>query len=379
MEVPVDNHVLPHIYWLPKLHKNPIKFRFIIAAPKCSVKPLSKAVTKILKLFHQQIEEYNKKCCYFSSVKSFWVIQNNEEVIKSIKKINKRKNARTISKFDFSTLYTKIPHEKLLSVMNELIEFCFQGGTRQQLSICSSGARWVSNCKKTGLLFDRKSTKEAVKYLMNNCFFTLGEKIFRQTIGIPMGSDPAPFMANLFLYYYENKWIKSLKKENLQKARKFLHTFRFIDDLLTINDDNVFLESLHEIYPPELELNLEHSGDHVSFLDLSITKSGGQLDMKLFDKRDDFPFAIVRMPFASSNMPTSMFYGSIGAEILRVGRVSSSTENFISSSKILVSRSAKQGANKEKLKKTLKKIYGRHDVLKQFSNTAANFVSLLLE
>ena len=78
-------------------------------------------------------------------------------------------------------------------------------------------------------------------------------------------------------------------------------------------------------------------------------------------------------------MPTSMFYGSIGAEILRVGRVSSSTENFISSSKILVSRSAKQGANKEKLKKTLKKIYGRHDVLKQFSNTAANFLSLLLE
>ena len=60
------------------------------------------------------------------------------------------------------------------------------------------------------------------------------------------------------------------------------------------------------------------------------------MHMKLFDKRDDFPFAIVRMPFASSNMPTSMFYGSIGAEILRVGRVSSSTENFIFSSKILV-------------------------------------------
>ena len=59
--------------------------------------------------------------------------------------------------------------------MNELIDFCFQGGTRQQLS----GARWVLNCKKTGLLFDRKSTKEAVKYLMNNCFFTLGERIFR--------------------------------------------------------------------------------------------------------------------------------------------------------------------------------------------------------
>ena len=30
-----------------------------------------------------------------------------------------------------------------------------------------------------------------------------------------MGSDPAPFIANLFLYYYENKWIPKMKKSNL--------------------------------------------------------------------------------------------------------------------------------------------------------------------
>ena len=43
-----ESKKLPHIYWTPKLHKNPLKFRFIIAAPDCSIKPLSKAVTKIL-------------------------------------------------------------------------------------------------------------------------------------------------------------------------------------------------------------------------------------------------------------------------------------------------------------------------------------------
>ena len=376
IDVPVDNHILPHIYWTPKLHKSPIKFRFIIAAPKCSLKPLSKAVTKIFKKFYQQIEQYNQKCSFYSSVKSFWVIQNNEEVIRSIKKINKRKSAKTISTFDFSTLYTKIPHDKLLEVLNELVDFCFQGGTHQQLSVSKSGARWVSNSYRSGLRFDRIAVKDAIKYLMSNCFFTLGNKIFQQVIGIPMGSDPAPFMANLFLYYYENKWIKNLKKVNLQKARKFCNTFRFIDDLLTINDNNEFLQSIHEIYPAKLQLNLEHSGENVSFLDLSITKSNGQLSMKLFDKRDEFPFSIVRMPFSSSNMPRSMFYGSIGAEILRIGRVSSSLDNFISSSKVLISRSIKQGANILYLKKTLKKIYGRHDVLKLFSENASDFVSL---
>ena len=55
LEVPLDNHLLPHTYWLPKLHKNPIKFRFIIAGPKCSLKPLSKAVTKIFQQFYLTI------------------------------------------------------------------------------------------------------------------------------------------------------------------------------------------------------------------------------------------------------------------------------------------------------------------------------------
>ena len=99
----------------------------------------------------------------------------------------------------------------------------------------------------------------------------LETKVFRQVIGIPMGSDPAPFLANLFLYYYESKWVKNLKKDNLQKARRFSHTFRFIDDLLTINDNNLFLQNFKDIYPPELQLNLESSGDHVTFLDLDLT------------------------------------------------------------------------------------------------------------
>ena len=118
-------------------------------------------------------------------------------------------------------------------------------------------------------------------------------------IGIPMGSDPAPFMANLFLYFYENKWVKSLKKTDLQKARKFSNTFRFIDDLLTINDDEVFRNSFHEIYQPELQLNLEGAGNHLSVLDLDLKLVERHLDVKLFDKTDAFPFSIVRLSFAS--------------------------------------------------------------------------------
>ena len=198
IDVSDENECLPSIYWLPKLHKNPLKFRFIIAAPKCSVKPLSKAVTSVFLLFYNQIENYHMKCCFYSSVKTFWVIENNHDVLNSLNKINRKGKANCISTYDFSTLYTKIPHNKLVQVLNEITDVCFNGGNRDVLSGTKSGARWVTKPSLKGITFTKDSFKEAVLYLMENCFFTLGDHIFRQIIGIPMGSDPAPFMANLF-------------------------------------------------------------------------------------------------------------------------------------------------------------------------------------
>ena len=378
IDVSSDNSCLPHIYWLPKMHKNPIKFRFIIAAPKCSIKPLSKAVTSVFKLFYNQIEHYNLKSYFYSSIKTFWVIQNNQPVIDSLNKINLKGKADCISTFDFSTLYTTIPHDKLLDVMNELTDFCFTGGTHKLISVTSSGARWVTRKSKVGLTFDKNSFKDAIKYLMENCFFTLGEKLFRQIIGIPMGSDPAPFMANLFLYFYESKWIRNVKKSNIQRARRFCNTFRFIDDLFAINDHGEFERSFREIYPPELELKKEHSGDVVSFLDLSIRKEDRKFSFGLYDKRDGFPFAIVRMPFSTSNIPSQMFYSCIGAEILRIGRTSSVITNFINPSKSFLCRMFKQGAEFDKVRRTLLKVYGRHQIMNRFFHSAKEFVDSLL-
>ena len=190
-------------------------------------------------------------------------------------------------------------------------------------------------------------------------------------------SDPAPFMANLFLYYYESKYVKEVKKKDLFTARKFRNTFRFIDDLLAINDDGEFQRSFKDIYPPELELKKEHGGDSVSFLDIKISISGRSFETSLFDKRDSFPFSIVRMPYKCSNMPSKIFYSTIGAEILRIGRISSSSELFVSSAKPLVQRMLRQGANFKMISRTLKRIYGRHQELKKLAINATEFVRLL--
>ena len=84
-------------------------------------------------------------------------------------------------------------------------------------------------------------------FLINNNFFQVGYKIYRQVIGIPMGSDTATFFTNLFLFFYESRWLKSIKLTNYGFARKFGNIFRFIDDLIAINDGNEFQNHYDEI------------------------------------------------------------------------------------------------------------------------------------
>ena len=63
---------------------------------------------------------------------------------------------------------------------------------------------------------------------------------------------------------------------------------------------------------------LEHQAEHATFLDLDMAVEDNIFVYKLFDKKDKFPFFIVRMPYLSSNIPSSIFYGSIVSEFLRI-------------------------------------------------------------
>ena len=95
--------------------------------------------------------------------------------------------------------YTKIQHDKLIDVLNSIIEFVFKGGTRNFIAVSNFGkAYWLKGNKSHKHRFTKESITAAVQYIIKNCYFKLGNKLFRQIIGIPMGSDPSPFFANLF-------------------------------------------------------------------------------------------------------------------------------------------------------------------------------------
>ena len=61
-----------------------------------------------------------------------------------------------------------------------------------------------------------------------------------QVIGIPVGSDLAPFFTNLFLAHKEADWVKAQCKVGTISIQKINNSFRFIDDFLSLNNDSTF-------------------------------------------------------------------------------------------------------------------------------------------
>ena len=97
----------------------------------CSVKPLTKSITSVFQVMYHIVRNHSNKCRYFYGVNNFCTISKNKAVITKVKNLNKR--GESIMTFDFSTLYNKIPLNKLLQILYEMIDFCFNG--RSQISL----------------------------------------------------------------------------------------------------------------------------------------------------------------------------------------------------------------------------------------------------
>ena len=136
--------------------------------------------------------------------------------------------------------------------------------------------------------------------------------------------------------------MNGLKKSDLSRARNLRHVFRFIDDLIAINDNDEFLKSYKEIYPQQMELKVENQGTiKATHLDLDLEIKDRVFISRLYDKREAFKFDVVHMPFKCSNMPYKMFYSTISAEVLHICRATSSYLFFLESVKNLIIRMRK--------------------------------------
>ena len=148
-------------------------------------------------------------------------------------------------------------------------------------------------------------------------------EVFRQVIGIPMGTNSAPLLADLFLHTYEYEFIIKTMKGDITRALQFNKTFRYIDDLLCVNNDN-FNKHINEICPSELILkNTTTTPSETSYLDttLNIGEGNGTVSISVYDKTEDFNFKFVNFPYLDSNIPWNPAYGVYIPQLVRYARI----------------------------------------------------------
>ena len=161
--------------------------------------------------------------------------------------------------------------------------------------------------------------------------------------------------------------MSELVSNDKEKAPHFHATKPFIDDLGTFNDGCVFNDVYKDMYPPELQLKVEHSGTHATFLNLDVMGKDGVFVYKLFNTRDAFRFFMVLMPYIDSNIPKSIFYSALVGEFLRTARTSLLFKDLNEKVLELLNRMKVQGAQSLGCRKAIPKIIQRHE--KAFTNS----------
>ena len=223
--------------------------------------------------------------------------------------------ASVLSTYDFSTLYTTLPHNLIKEKLTELIEQTFNREGLLYLACNDKNAFFTSEQPKRYKLWSCQKMCDALHYLLDNIFIRFGSKLYRQIVGIPMGTNCAPLVADLFLICYERDFMLSLSDNNQTDIiEAFNSTSRYLDDLLNI-DNPYFEQMVGQIYPTELQLNKANSSDtEAPFLDLNLSITNGIVSSKIYDKRDDFNFEIVNFPFLDGDQ-----FKKIVKHYIRVG------------------------------------------------------------
>lgn len=180
-----------------------------------------------------------------------------------------------------------------------------------------------------------------------------------QTLVIPMLNHKNGI---LYIMVESLNLLKDKKKKHL--AKFFNITFRYIDDVLSLNNP-YFSQYLHLIYPSELEIkDTTDTRRTASYLDLFLNiDTDGRLHTKIYDKRDDFNFPIVNFPCLSSNIPSAPSYGVYISQLILYSRACSHCTDFIYRSVLLTQKLIQQSYEEDRLKMTLRKFYGHHHEL----------------
>lgn len=203
---------------------------------------------------------------------------------------------------------------------------------------------WNTTCPRSGywIPLDLDRLLSLHEWLMNNCFVTLGDRVWRQIKGIPMGFSCSPLWCNIYLIKYEVQFIQRLAKLGRPDLMsKFKFAFRYIDDICWFNVGNPYdfldpsqprsPENPYWIYPLhllEIKTEIEHfapddpsRGISAHFMNLHIhinVNEPAYFVLQKYDKRRSLPFQYTQFIKFHSNRPIRNAYNIILSQVLPI-------------------------------------------------------------
>ena len=204
-----------------------------------------------------------------------------------------------------------------------------------------------------------KTLKSLILMVLKCTAFKFGSRIYEQDKGTCMGTPMAPNYANLFMDKFENDLIEEYAAKT---GLRPLVWFRYIDDIFfvwthgteSLNDFIQFTQSFSESKEMKSSIKFEVniSPVEVNFLDVRIKLKDGLLSTSLYTKPTD-AFLYLN---TSSNHPKHVKANIPKGQFIRVRRICSQNDEFLSNCATLSSFFEKRGYKPEGLKKTIQEV-----------------------
>ena len=365
------------IYWTVKLHKlnnageQTFPARFIISGSKSPTASLSSLLSGILVHMQSALDTIFSNVYAEAGVdaSSSTILNSSRDFLSVLDLFNtvttvheRRTTPPVLSTRDVTQMYTNIPIDDCVDKVSRIVKEVFElkraanNGERMAMCVTASKITWVKakdvweeSYNRTGKLKNTLTNtyitfdgfKGHLKYLLANLYFKFGEEVFRQIIGLPMGTNCAPQLANFFMAYYELAYLRKLVTEykidrtaaSRQRVADFRYVKRYIDDIGAVNN-LTFINNLGDVYPAYLRFT-GSPGPTMNFLDITIRQSvaiSRHLETVLYDKRREPAFArlkIKKYTHWSSAIPRTSKLGILKSQFIRLGRITSNDVNYI--------------------------------------------------
>jgi len=362
---PQQDAQVPAFHCRVKLHKNPISLRFIAGSARAPLTPLSKRLTEIFKALMPEIESRWERliqsfCTDTSRTYPSWIITSSDSVPRICRSFTRSRPYRdpvTLATYDFTSMYTTLSIADIRTRIGSLVHKIFDHRLRayrmRYLDISGDTPRWLSSlpvnaddAARLPMIYTADQIVSMLCALVDSTYVQFAGRIWRQHVGIPMGTNCAGFIANLLCFTYEYDYMRQLiRTGDTVTAEMFLHTCRYIDDLFTIG---VTGRDPQVIYPQEsLTLNLADSGTAVPYMDMLIRQNRRRgLITSIYDKRLDPQYrdvGVIRYPDVESYLTPKAKFGIVTGQLHRFARLCTLPSDFVYNIALMFYRMIQKG------------------------------------